>query len=319
MQIANSSRINIFTQNKTKPNPGSTCPAVPALTFRNSEQSLLRSTCASLASPKLTFARHLQASLRPAPAANQATRHRQRAVERAPHTASAKSLRRTATNNLSQAHHGIALCAKSNKDAGSLCSEGTMDDVAPSTASDRRPPEQLPAPSLPVPSAFSVALTLKVGVPFGTSRSSYGAPQALQLEVEDGYLGFRARVRRKIDQMKEIEWPDDEPILLKPTAGATQAKFVVLAEGDAELAVQLESVWHLAAKRKTGQASFKLELFIYVQKRQSHWVKLRLRRIDDYQREIDAAAQEHEVPREFVKIRPTIVRSSTPVPATSSK
>ncbi|KAE8950881.1 hypothetical protein PR002_g33146, partial [Phytophthora rubi] len=68
-----------------------------------------------------------------------------------------------------------------------------MDDVAPSTASDRRPRELLPAPSLPVPSAFSVALTLKVGVPFGTSRSSYGAPQALQLEVEDGYLGFRAR------------------------------------------------------------------------------------------------------------------------------
>ncbi|KAE8952770.1 hypothetical protein PR002_g32582 [Phytophthora rubi] len=49
-------------------------------------------------------------------------------------------------------------------------------------------------------------------------------------------------------------------------AGATQVKFVVLAEGDAELAVQLESVWHLAAKRKTGQASFKIELFIYVQK-----------------------------------------------------
>ncbi|GMF33485.1 unnamed protein product [Phytophthora fragariaefolia] len=28
-----------------------------------------------------------------------------------------------------------------------------------------------------------------------------------------------------------------------------------------------------------------------------------VRRIDDYQREIDAAAQDHEVPREFVKIR----------------
>ncbi|GMF44143.1 unnamed protein product [Phytophthora fragariaefolia] len=137
--------------------------------------------------------------------------------------------------------------------ADSLCNGAAMEDVAMPSASERRSREQLP---LPVPSAFSVALTLKVGVPFGTSRSSYGAPQALQLDVVDGYLGFCARVHRKIDQMKEIEWPGDGPILLKPTAGATQAKFVALAEGDAELA-----------------------------------------------REIDAAAQDHEVPREFVKIR----------------
>ncbi|GMF58038.1 unnamed protein product [Phytophthora fragariaefolia] len=217
-----------------------------------------------------------------------------------------------------------------NMATDSLCIGAAMEDVALSSATERRSREQLP---LSVPSAFPVALTLKVGVPFGTSRSSYGAPQALQLDVVDGYHGFRARVHRKIDQMKEIEWPDDGPILLKPTAGATQAKFVALAEGDAELAVQLESVWHLAAKRKAGRIAAATSLIGNRLRSQpdaeplgeasrAYWAVTharqpdnapltlptnptftQLRRIDDYQREIDAAAQDHEVPREFVKIR----------------
>ncbi|KAE9039563.1 hypothetical protein PR001_g7463 [Phytophthora rubi] len=64
--------------------------------------------------------------------------------------------------------------------------------------------------------------------------------------------------------MKEIEWQEGGPILLKPTISASQAKFVALAESDQELQVQLSSVCCLAAKRKAGQGSFKLELFIYV-------------------------------------------------------
>jgi hypothetical protein len=52
--------------------------------------------------------------------------------------------------------------------------------------------------------------------------------------------------------MKEIEWPDGGPTLLKPTASASQAKFVALAESDQELQVLLLSVWCLAAKRKAG-------------------------------------------------------------------
>ncbi|KAE9037866.1 hypothetical protein PR002_g6335 [Phytophthora rubi] len=71
-------------------------------------------------------------------------------------------------------------------------------------------------------------------------------------------------MRRLVEKVKEIEWPEGAPILLKPTIGASQAKFVMLVESDQELLVQLTSVWCLAAKREMGQASFKLELFIYV-------------------------------------------------------
>lgn len=59
----------------------------------------------------------------------------------------------------------------------------------------------------------------------------------MQLIVEDGYLGFRARVRRKVEQLKEIVWSDTSPILLKPTASAPQSKFLTMAETDKELAV----------------------------------------------------------------------------------
>ncbi|KAE9297442.1 hypothetical protein PF008_g23745 [Phytophthora fragariae] len=117
---------------------------------------------------------------------------------------------------------------------------------------------------LPLPESLSVMLTLKVGTPFGTSRTSYGAPQHLQFELEDGYLGFHARVRRLVEKVKVIEWQEGSPILLKSTISASQAKFVMLAEPNQELLVQLTSGWFLAAKRKMGQASFKLELFIYV-------------------------------------------------------
>ncbi|OWY94038.1 hypothetical protein PHMEG_00036354, partial [Phytophthora megakarya] len=61
-------------------------------------------------------------------------------------------------------------------------------------------------------------------------------------------------------------WPVAGPILLKPTASATQAKFIALAESDEELTVQLSTAWSLASKRKTGQAEFKLEPYIYVSK-----------------------------------------------------
>ncbi|KAE9234098.1 hypothetical protein PF005_g2039 [Phytophthora fragariae] len=105
---------------------------------------------------------------------------------------------------------------------------------------------------LPLPKSLSVMLTLKVGTPFGTSRAIYGVPQHLQFELEDGYLGFHARVRRLVEKVKEIEWPGGAPILLKTTMSASQAKFVMLAGSDQELLVQLTSVWCLAAKRKMG-------------------------------------------------------------------
>ncbi|ETP15753.1 hypothetical protein, variant [Phytophthora nicotianae CJ01A1] len=88
----------------------------------------------------------------------------------------------------------------------------------------------------------------------------------LAFVVDDGYLGFRARVRRCVDKLKEIEWSETGPILLKPTNSASQAKFAPLAESDEELAVQLASTWNLTAKRKNGQVAFKLELSIYVSK-----------------------------------------------------
>ncbi|ETI45980.1 hypothetical protein, variant 2 [Phytophthora nicotianae] len=67
-------------------------------------------------------------------------------------------------------------------------------------------------------------------------------------------------------KLKEIEWSETGPILLKPTNSASQAKFAPLTESDEELAVQLASTWNLTAKRKNGQVAFKLELSIYVSK-----------------------------------------------------
>lgn len=113
-------------------------------------------------------------------------------------------------------------------------------------------------------SVFSVALTLKL---LRTSRPIYGAAQALQLGVESGYIGFRASMRSVLNgENRYNEGPDDRPTLLKRTAGATQAKFVILGKGDAELVVQLESAWHLAAKRNCVPSQ-----------RKRHWVKLGVR------------------------------------------
>ncbi|ETO69784.1 hypothetical protein F444_13686 [Phytophthora nicotianae P1976] len=120
--------------------------------------------------------------------------------------------------------------------------------------------------SLSLPATLAVVLTIKVGEPFGSSRTSYGSSQMLAFVVDDGYLGFRARVRRCVDKLEEIEWPETGPILLKLTNSASRAKFVTLAKSDEELAAQLASTWKLAAKQKNGQAAFKLEFFIYVSK-----------------------------------------------------
>ncbi|KAF4141391.1 hypothetical protein GN958_ATG09362 [Phytophthora infestans] len=92
--------------------------------------------------------------------------------------------------------------------------------------------------ALPLPTTMAVVLTLKVHEPFGNSKTGYGTPHTMELVLSDGYLGFRARVRRRVDKLKEIEWQEAGPILLKPTISASQAK----------------------------QAAFKLELFIYVSK-----------------------------------------------------
>ncbi|ETK91359.1 hypothetical protein L915_05028, partial [Phytophthora nicotianae] len=107
-------------------------------------------------------------------------------------------------------------------------------------------------------SNISCCIDYKGGRALRQQQNQLWKPTMLAFVVDDGYLGFRARVRRCVDKLKEIEWSETGPILLKPTNSASQAKFAPLAESDEELAVQLASTWNLTAKRKNGYAAFAL-------------------------------------------------------------
>ncbi|OWY96682.1 hypothetical protein PHMEG_00032995 [Phytophthora megakarya] len=74
-----------------------------------------------------------------------------------------------------------------------------------------------------------------------------------------GRLGVSARSRSPLTR-------DDFVIYFKPTNNASQKDFQVLATDPNLIRVQLDTAWHKARLREGGQASFVLELYVYVPK-----------------------------------------------------
>lgn len=103
-----------------------------------------------------------------------------------------------------------------------------------------------------MPGVVSAVLTIKIGEPYSNSRTSHGSAIPMQLCVTDGYGVFRARVKRKMEDLPEVVWSDTSPIMVKPTQTSSQAKYEELVESDAALAAQLRQIWTRAARRKTG-------------------------------------------------------------------
>lgn len=107
----------------------------------------------------------------------------------------------------------------------------------------------------PLPPVLSVRLAVKVGEAYGMSRTTYGRAISMSLTVADGYSVFRAKVKKKMEQFKGIEW-SESPIMMKPTKNASQAKYVELADDDLALLAQLTRLWGRAGKRKPGYVQY---------------------------------------------------------------
>lgn len=103
-----------------------------------------------------------------------------------------------------------------------------------------------------MPGVISVALVVKIGEPYSNSRTTHGNTIPMQLTLADGFGVFRARVKKKLESLKEVVWSDTNPIMVKPTQTASQAKYEELAESDAGLTLQLQQIWSRAARRKSG-------------------------------------------------------------------
>ncbi|RLN94670.1 hypothetical protein BBJ28_00026643 [Nothophytophthora sp. Chile5] len=115
-----------------------------------------------------------------------------------------------------------------------------------------------------LPGAYYVTLTIKVGASRASSRTTYRVVTDLQLVLSEGYTVFHEKIKRIFAGNQEVEWVDSQHIMLKPTSNATQAQYEMLLSDDVSLRQQLTRLWGLAARRKSGQGAFKLELYIYV-------------------------------------------------------
>ncbi|EEY64113.1 uncharacterized protein PITG_02641 [Phytophthora infestans T30-4] len=87
----------------------------------------------------------------------------------------------------------------------------------------------------------------------------------VQKKVDDGPAALRKIIEKKLEEMVPGQWQPGFAVFLKPSNHAKQKDYVPLVESSAFKA-QLEGVWHTARRRKSGQAGFVLELFVYIPK-----------------------------------------------------
>lgn len=106
--------------------------------------------------------------------------------------------------------------------------------------------------SLAMPAELSVRVTIKVGAPYMNTRTGYGSPFVVRLVLAEGAAIFRERVRRHVSTLNEIVWEAGGPILVRPTANASQSRYEALAQQDHELHDQLTRLWRNAGRRRDG-------------------------------------------------------------------
>ena len=87
-------------------------------------------------------------------------------------------------------------------------------------------------PQLEFPRELSAKVTIKIGEALSNSRTTFGNPLELNLDVSEGYTIFREKLRRKIAAMTDIVWGDDSPIMYRPSANAPQSRYQALYEND---------------------------------------------------------------------------------------
>ncbi|KAI9980291.1 hypothetical protein PInf_026472 [Phytophthora infestans] len=91
------------------------------------------------------------------------------------------------------------------------------------------------------------------------------SPKEFVLTIADGPAALRKIIEKKLEEMVPGQWQPGFAVFLKPSNHAKQKDYVPLVESSAFKA-QLEGVWHTARRRKSGQAGFVLELFVYIPK-----------------------------------------------------
>jgi len=117
--------------------------------------------------------------------------------------------------------------------------------------------------ALPLPEIFSVELAVKIGEPRTNTRKTVGALRSMNLVLAEGYVVFREKIKAAIAQEKEIQWPADGPIMVKPTLNATQQVYEELAANTTTLLQQLTRIWSLSSRRKAGYCTAFLYSFYY--------------------------------------------------------
>ncbi|KAF0703371.1 Aste57867_7650 [Aphanomyces stellatus] len=132
---------------------------------------------------------------------------------------------------------------------------------------------------LPLPSVLRCHVTTKVGKPLGKSRSSIGKPAELSLLSNTTYGVVHATVVDTVTNVvtahhadhshAKVVWDPSTPkdIYIKTAANSSQDKYVLLTllnYGD-----MVQQVWDNASKFRLAQASFSLQLFVYLDKETS--------------------------------------------------
>ncbi|KAF4035008.1 hypothetical protein GN244_ATG13025 [Phytophthora infestans] len=119
---------------------------------------------------------------------------------------------------------------------------------------------------LSMPTRLQVQLTVKVGQPYTNSRTTYGAPIIFEFMPNDGLDVLRAKISSSLATYTDITWEADAPILIRPSANASQSNYVPLPALQSAFTDRINRLWNQASRRRNGQADFQLELFIYVQR-----------------------------------------------------
>ncbi|KAF4044968.1 hypothetical protein GN244_ATG02674 [Phytophthora infestans] len=119
---------------------------------------------------------------------------------------------------------------------------------------------------LSMPTRLQVQLTVKVGQPYTNSRTTHGAPIIFEFMPNDGLDVLRVKISSSLATYTDITWEADAPILIRPSANASQSNYVPLPALQSEFTDRINRLWNQASRRKNGQTDFQLELFIYVQR-----------------------------------------------------
>ncbi|OWZ16054.1 hypothetical protein PHMEG_00010198 [Phytophthora megakarya] len=93
-------------------------------------------------------------------------------------------------------------------------------------------------------------------------------------QIAAGYRVLRVNVEEGFESQLRGQWIDDFV-----TNNASQKDFQVLASDPNFMHVQLDTAWHKARLREDGQASFVLELYVYVPKLADQSATLRRLRV----------------------------------------